>query len=89
MEKLAILATLEKELEMPYVSAFERIAQARRQSELLIRILNRQCGRLPARLRKQVEQLSESAANNLCDVFGEMHSLRDLEDWLSESARDS
>ena len=55
----------------------------------MIRILNKQCGRLPARVRKQVEQLSELAANNLCDVLGEMHSLSDLKDWLSETSRDS
>ncbi len=85
------LAILEKELEMPYVTSVERLAQARGeaigQSKLMVRILKQQCGRLPSRVRKQVEQLSESAAYNLCDVLRQMRTLSDLEDWLSQHVR--
>ncbi len=95
------LASFEKDSEMPYVTSVERYLQAqseaedeargraRRQADLIVRILKQKCGRLPARVRKQLEQLLETAANNLCDVYGQIRTVSDLEEWLSQHAGES
>ncbi len=51
--------------------------------------MKRQFGRLLVRIRKQVEQLSAQSIDRLSDRLGELESVRDLEDWISEQASDA
>ena len=91
------LADYEKELQMPYVTSVERIAEERGiekgiekgreqgSSILVLKQLIRICGEVPKDIETSVRQLSLEQSQNLGEDLLNFKSLDDLRNWLNVS----
>jgi hypothetical protein len=76
------LTALEENLQMPYVTSVERIAEARGTANVLLKQLRKLCGPLPEGVEDRVRKLSLERLEALGEAVLDLHSLRDLEAWL-------
>jgi len=82
------LVTLEEDLQMPYVTSVERIAEERGRAEglrqILVRLLPRVCGPLPGGVQERVGALSVDQLERLGEELLDFATLADLTKWLDE-----
>ncbi|MCR4410803.1 MAG: DUF4351 domain-containing protein [Thermoguttaceae bacterium] len=89
------LTALEEELNMPYVTSVERIAEARGRAEgevqgslnILLRLLARVCGPLPQEVEQRVRRLPVQRLEALAEAAVDFRSLHDAQVWLDTHER--
>ncbi|MCU0541212.1 MAG: DUF4351 domain-containing protein [Oscillatoriaceae cyanobacterium Prado104] len=89
------ISTYQEETRMKYVMTIERIAEARglqqgieqgiirERKAIILRLLDRKLGILPAEAREQIQSLSPSQLEELGEALLEFATFEDLVDWLS------
>jgi hypothetical protein len=80
------LRELEESLNMPYVTSVERIAEARGEARggasVLLRLLAKVCGPLPADVADRIRDLPFQQIEALGEALLDFRSLADLQNWL-------
>jgi len=78
----------EEEQQMPYVTSFERLAEARGEArgkvELIMDLLTGICGELPDELAERVRTLSLDRFSLLAKQSRQFQSVEDLKEWLNQ-----
>jgi hypothetical protein len=83
------LREFEENLNMPYVTSVERIAEARGEARggvsLLLRQLAKVCGCLPEDVTNRIRSLPFQQIEELSEALLDFRSLADLQNWLGPS----
>jgi hypothetical protein len=80
------LNELEEDRNMPYVTSFERLAEARGKADAYLLQLEEICGAVPEAAQLRIRELTNDQFKKLGKELLRFKSLGDLERWLEQNA---
>jgi hypothetical protein len=79
------LIAYEGEKNMPYITSIERDGEARGETKLVVRQLNRQVGQVSEGIMAKIEKLPIEQLEQLGEDLLDFNSSQDLADWFQHS----
>lgn len=67
---------------MPYVTSVERLAKAEGKAGVILAVLHRECGSLPAEMQNRIGKLTLDELDHLQQRMFDFHRVADVQAWL-------